>query len=784
MKNFTGRRTTDWVFIIMRTSTKKIKRARRRRKTHRTRRPSRRTIWHSLIIDFLGMTPEEQAKFLADLEVQGRQDDAAEYRRMYAEFLAGIWQPIHDKDFAEQKARKGDSFYRLPGAALDRLAGADKEVEAELDFVLPSGRRGGQFLREQETSGKWVKADALLVDRFLERIRLERLQFRYDELNRKTGRVYTKRKDIQVSKVALERDPTLVPTPLTTLEVQAAPQVVHMLKLLFEDLRAKGVPDREAEDKVIEVFLGAMERLINYLERRTGQRVVEVFYHTDSGKFHFGFYLTRVDEKRRQIGVVQLGTCGQEDVSLNSQMWAGYAFPLDLFQVVRRRMYNLADRYRPDGDQGVAALKRGAHYDGRATDMGLSEELMQYFLELDEENGWGYWDRGCAFYRAWLEKTEAARVAKRAIRKGLRDSAAKILLEGAERDAVVGEEHVLKDLVPRVRSALEKGLTVSGLEGLEFRQAIRRVTTEFSLKKIAAAKPDLIDLWEAAKAGMEALLEWLRNLFKAGVPEVTKPTFSVVEAEVPEAVEADAPEPAAVTEKPAPAAPQLAVAKEAPATEQDIAWLDKWDRWLGWFNDPSAAPIGSDLEALFANVRRGVATGSGLTAEQVALGFEQEAELRAWVTAEFKVQEAAAAAAPVTPPAVSTPAVQQTQAGGVSATPPLTPVPRYDPEDPTAKRWFGLASAILEARFGKGRQFVLEEAQWVAAWAAAGRFGDAAPAARKYASTPTEVRVAEVLEGIRSLADLHPALVHLSRQSPHKTAAAALKFVAGREMNK
>jgi hypothetical protein len=733
---------------------------RRRRKTNRTRKPTWRTIWHSLIITFLEYSAAEQTAFLARLRAEGREAHARKYERMAILVKARRWEPIHDIDFRDQKARKGDFFLRLSKGALAKLFGHEKDGDSDeekdpldaLNFFLPSGRRGGQFLRDEKT-GQWVEADALFVADFLFRLKQERWGFFYDE-RQKNGKICTKWKKLQVSKEAQADAARLgievERTPLQTLEVQSSPIVVLMLKYRFEALLAAGVPEREAEDEMIALFLESRPRLVTYMETRTGQKVVVPFFHVDSGKFHHGFYMTRVDENFRQIGVPQLGTTGAENVGLNSQLWAGYQMPMELFNKFRRRMLLMEDRYaRPD--KVAAAAARGATFDGRATDLGLSEELMMFFYEKDQEMGWGYWDRACAEYREALEESAMKKAAERVLKKKLRDAAARVLLDAAERDEAVGEEREIRSLIPRVRSALEKGLAASGLAGFEHREAMRAVTATFSLRKIAEAKPDLIELWEAAKAGLAKLLEFLRNLFKVSVPEVTKPAFEVVEAEAPEA---------SIVSDP--------IAKERAADAKELAWLEEIENVRSTYPQ---APVGPELEVFIANVGKGVSRGHGLRKSQFEAGLAQVTALAQWV----KVEKARLAA--LVPPATSAPTARQTQdrePEGPPSAAKAPDVPVFDPENPICRMWFGLASAVLEDRFSDPSlptrpAWIVEVAQWVAAEAAAGRFGSPEPAQRKFAVTSTQSRVAAVLRGVAKLSFVKPALIHLDKyKSPEE----------------
>jgi hypothetical protein len=623
-----------------------IAKRRRRRKTNRTRKPTWRTIWHSLILNFLELPEPEQAAFLARLEAEGRGAHARRYRRMGALVKAGRWEPIHDKDFKEQKARKGDTFLRVPKAAVDRLvgpeigedSGPEKDPLEVLNFFLPSGRRGGQFLKDKKT-GNWVEADALLVADFLQELEQERCGFYYDE-KLPNGRVSKKWKKLQVSKEslawAIEHDEEIpTPTPLSTLEVQAPPMVVLMLKYFFADQVAAGVPVREAEDRTIALFRAARPALLEYFEWRTGQKVVVPFEHLDSGKFHFGFYSTRIELDEagdlRQIGLPQLGTGGAVDVGLNSQLWAGYQMPADLFATVRRRMLHMMDsQTKPSKVERAKA--RGATLDGRWTDIGLSEELMMFFFRKDAEMGWGYWDRACAEYRAALVVDEARKSSSRALKKELRDSAARMLLADAEKAKLAARDLRLEERIPEVREALEEGLAESGLTGVEHREAMRAVTAEFSLKRLAEATLSVLELARRARQGLEKLLEWLRDLFKVSAPEVVKPVLEVVEA--------------------------------APAAENPEP-LRSWRKALA---DAGREP-GPEFAAVIANVEAGREWEDGLTGEM-------------WIAAQTEmvslglIEEDALAVSR----AVLTPAPAQTQDNALPAPPPAKSEPVVEPE--------------------------------------------------------------------------------------------------------
>jgi hypothetical protein len=131
-----------------------------------------------LIIKFLELGDPEKEAYLADLATQGKDTHVARYRKYWAAQQAGKL-TRHDRDFADQKSRKGEVFIGVS----HEIAAALQDRFAELGLTFKSGNRGEQFLREKEGSGKWSVADALDYQDLLDLIESSRRHFFYDEVS-------------------------------------------------------------------------------------------------------------------------------------------------------------------------------------------------------------------------------------------------------------------------------------------------------------------------------------------------------------------------------------------------------------------------------------------------------------------------------------------------------------------------------------------------------------------------------------------------------------------------
>jgi hypothetical protein len=404
--------------------------------------------------------------------------------------------------------------------------------------------------------------------------------------------------------------------------------VMRQLAFLRADMLAAGKTEADFEKAALGLVEELLPILVDHMERRTGQRVVGAFGHFDSGFFHLGFWLTRVGENLRQIGVAQLGLTGRVNIGWHSQVTAGYKLPSGAAEKYARHMALMRDRYKPGSEQAKAALGRGAKFDGMAVDLGLSDRLMKFFRE-EAAPVVGYWARGCEVYRAYLEATEPQKEAKRGEKKMLREQVTRALLAEGEKVGLKARELALETQRRQVQVALEKGLAASGLADEPLRSGIREVTGEFALNRLVEAvisgQLDLIVLWEQAKAGVEALLEWLRNLFKVESPELSKPVEKAPEVPV--------------------------VHADRLAEEWELSWLEELEGY-------PTAPVGEELALVVANVKRGLWGGSGLSESQRNIVAVQMVELQLWIEA-----EAARRLVPPTPPP-PTP-VEKTQDIGV-----------------------------------------------------------------------------------------------------------------------
>jgi hypothetical protein len=289
--------------------------------------------------------------------------NVSDYRRLIRLEAAGKLTK-HLQDFREQKARAGESSIRVSSAIARRL----QDRFAELGLTMLSGLEGQNFLREKEGAGTWHEADDLDYKYHLDWVESSRLHFLYEELGA-DGRMRTKKKELQVSK---ESNGKRRPVPTMKIEVNCPPMVMQQIALKRAEMLAAGKKPDEAELFELALVQEALPVLVDYLEKRTGQKVCNAFTHYDSGFWHLGFYLTRVDQNLRQIGLPQVGVTGVVNVGWNSQLWAGYAMPAKELATSKKHMLLMRDRYAPGTPKAAAAFERGAIFDGRATDQSRS----------------------------------------------------------------------------------------------------------------------------------------------------------------------------------------------------------------------------------------------------------------------------------------------------------------------------------------------------------------------------------------------------------------------------
>ena len=737
---------------------RRSRRQRGRKKTVRTRTPTTRTELHSLILEFLDMSDAKKNAYLAKLTAEEKHHIVTRYRRFWALQQAGRLD-IHATDFAEQKANAGTFSVRVTSEIAKKL---QHKVADDLGFVFVSGRRGESFLRQKEGVGKWVKADALEWWDYLQKVKRTRRRYLYDQVC-EDGKIRSKEKDLQVSKEEQKSEAPRRPTPLTTLEVQFPPMVQRMIVFLREDMLAAGKTEAEFEEAALALVHELIAILVDYLEWRTGQLVTNVFTHYDSGLFHVGFYLTRVDENLRMIGVTQLGTSSPVNVGWNSELACGYTLVPELWAKYRQRMLLMGDRYRPEGPQGMAALERGAHYDGRAVDIGLSEEVMAFFFKKDAEMGWGYWDRGCAVYRAWLEETEPDRVGKRSERRMLKKQVQRALLTKGQQVKLEAEEMRLATMKKQVQGALEKGLAASGLEGVEFREGMRKVTSEFSLERIAKAVIDpgipvwLIELWEAAKEGVLALLKFLRGLFR---------TEDSLEAAGSLPVDAAVTEKRVVPAVVAPPTPAPPIVRVLSITDDEVVSLREVKTAVATY---SAAPIGPEFRLVIANWERGVWGGSGLSRDQLEAFAEQRDGLRTWVAAQEQLRLAAVPKASVPTSTLAPP--ETPEAAGVEVSrehePDEASPDVAKPEDQREKAMYDQVRAWLGQRWdhpAPSREQAIAERCWYVTrrWANGDlkqvRQEPASPGSKSLRSTATHTVTVSGEKNLRELMETAPFL--------------------------
>jgi hypothetical protein len=468
------------------------------------------------------------------------------------------------------------------------------------------------------------------------------------------------------------------------------------------------------------------------VKRVTHAEIPFVVPHYDSGLLHETFSLYRVGADGWPWGRPQYGTAGREFVGWDSQVEAG----VELDDWAKAK-------YEKDLER-----ERDRHGDRGWIDAGLSRRMRAFVKDLCAREGCAeLWDECCREYVDFVERRRELNASLIHARQALAADKKLGALSAKERDNAVE----LRARVVDLRRDLKATELPGG--GRISEEDFDKLVAEFPLEKIARKVIDGVTtvgqiVLRLANSGLKGLVEFLRELFKKNNDDLEGAgSFAVAVEKVGPEKAVEAPEVRRATAE-APEAPEVAVdpiAKVRAADAAELAWLQRIKEVRLVYPQ---APIGPELELFVANVERGVSRGSGAPKSRFEAGLAQITALGQWVEA-----EEARLAALVPPPVTSNPEKKKG--------------PVFDPTNPLCRQWFGLASAVLEKRFSDASlptrpAWIVEVAQWVAAEAVAGRFGSPEPARHKFAVTSTQLQVTTVLEGVKKLSSVEPALVKLS----------------------
>lgn len=291
------------------------------------------------------------------------------------------------------------------------------------------------------------------------------------------------------------------PTPLQKIEANLSPVEMGFLRKLLEGKDGELSP-AESEKRILEFLPKLMAHLVALVRMRTGLDVVGCSIHLNSGKWHFVIWTSRVTKAHELCGDKlgknnrhQMGRYGHWTSAIKSQVDAGYELPARVVDKWEKNKAAMARRY--------------PQWSGLAIDPWLEEAarvfLAAHFIDGDVARR-ELWRDSQEEYCRWLRKVEPIKARREQEIKnaglGKELKKQKVSLGAAARH---GRAEVVRVALTEVMGKEE----VANLDSSDF--PVLRIADLVARGKLA-----LLELLEAAKAGWEKLVAWLKTLVTGG----------------------------------------------------------------------------------------------------------------------------------------------------------------------------------------------------------------------------------------------------------------------------
>lgn len=298
------------------------------------------------------------------------------------------------------------------------------------------------------------------------------------------------------------------PTPLQKIEANLSPVEMGFFRKLLEGKDGELSP-AESEKRILEFLPKLMAHLVALVRMRTGLDVVGCSIHLNSGKWHFVIWTSRVTKAHELCGDKlgknnrhQMGRYGHWTSAIKSQVDAGYELPARVVDKWEQNKAEMARRY--------------PQWSGLAIDPWLEEAarvfLAAHFIDGDVARR-ELWRDSQEEYCRWLRKVEPIKARREQEIKnaglGKELKKQKVSLGEAARH---GRAEIVRVGLTEVMGKEE----VANLDSSDF--PVLRIADLVARGKLA-----LLELLEAAKAGWEKLVAWLKTLVTGGSPDIPVP---------------------------------------------------------------------------------------------------------------------------------------------------------------------------------------------------------------------------------------------------------------------
>lgn len=298
------------------------------------------------------------------------------------------------------------------------------------------------------------------------------------------------------------------PTPLQKVEANLSPVEMGFFRKLLEGKDDELSP-AESEKRILEFLPKLMTHLVALVRMRTGLDVVGCSIHLNSGKWHFVIWTSRVTKDHELCGDKlgknnrhQMGRYGHWTSAIKSQVDAGYELPARVVDKWEQNKAEMARRY--------------PQWSGLAIDPWLEQAARVFFASyfIDGEPARRQlWRESQEEYCRWLRKVEPIKARR----------------EQEIKNAGLGKE--LKKQKVSLGEAGRHGraeIVRIGLTEVMGKEDVAKLdSSDFPVLRIAdlvaRGKLAVLGLLEAAKAGWEKLVAWLKALVTGGSPDIPMP---------------------------------------------------------------------------------------------------------------------------------------------------------------------------------------------------------------------------------------------------------------------